>query len=174
MQAAAAVGLLVWASACGEPKHRPEDEEVYNGPLVEAHDVLTLYSDSAKLKVKLKAPVQQEFENGDGVFPKGVDITFFEVEEQPTTTLRSNYGKFEKQKNTYVVTGNVVVKNLQKKETLNTEELHWDRTKQEVFTDKFVRIETPTEILTGQGLRANQDFSRYRILKPTGIFTVKP
>ena len=68
----------------------------------------------------------------------------------------------------------MVVKNLQKKETLNTEELHWDRTKQEVFTDKFVRIETPTEILTGQGLRANQDFSRYRILKPTGIFTVKP
>ncbi|RYE18086.1 MAG: LPS export ABC transporter periplasmic protein LptC [Sphingobacteriales bacterium] len=164
----------MWLSfACTEAKHKPEDEVVYKGPLVEAEDVLTLYSDSAKLKVKLTAPVQQEFENGDGIFPKGINVAFFEVEGKPTTTLRANYGKFDKRKNLYLVTGNVVVKNTRKKETLNTEELYWDKPKQEVYTDKFVRIETPTEILTGEGLRANQDFSKYRILKPSGIFTIQ-
>ena len=34
----------------------------------------------------------------------------------------------------------------------------------------FVKVTTPTEYLTGYGLTANQDFSRYRITKPEGIF----
>jgi hypothetical protein len=55
---------------------------------------------------------------------------------------------------------------------LSTEELNWDPQKQIVFTDKFVVIETPTEILKGEGLEANQNFTKYKILKPTGVFSI--
>lgn len=161
--------VVAWSC---RPDKSPEDVFRYKGPLVEAHEVLTLYSDSAQLKVRLKSPLQQEYENGDAIFPKGLEVHFYEEGKQPKTTLRANYGKYDKAKDQYLVTGKVVVTNLEKKETLNTEELYWDKTKREVHTDKFVRIETPTEILTGQGLRANQDFSRYRILKPAGIFSI--
>lgn len=165
--------LLAAVSGCKTPTRDPDKEVKYTGPLRESINVQTLYSDSAKVKVKVTAPLQQEYENGDAIFPKGIFITFFEEEGKPASTLQANYGRFDKQKDMYVARGNVIVQNIAKQEKLNTEELHWDRQKETVYTDKFVRIETAEEILTGHGLRSNQDFSRYKILKPSGIFSVK-
>lgn len=140
---------------------------------METTNVQTLYSDSARLKIKLNAPLQQQYETGDGVYPKGLNLTFLDDNGKITTTLRANYGKYTKATDSYLARGNVVVTNTEKNQTLETEELRWLKQKQKIVTDKFVKIRTVDEILTGNGLEANQDFSRYRILKPTGIFSVK-
>ncbi|WP_230679959.1 LPS export ABC transporter periplasmic protein LptC [Pontibacter sp. 172403-2] len=158
---------------CNEELKDPDKVEIYKGPLVENHDIIMLFSDSARLQIKLKAPVQQEFDNGDGVFPKGLYVEFYGEPGQITSTLKANYGKNDKRKNLYIARGNVIVENLQKKEKLETEELYWDKNKGKIYTDKFVRITTAEEILTGEGLRANQDFTNWRILKPTGIINLK-
>jgi hypothetical protein len=46
---------------------------------------------------------------------------------------------------------------------LNTEELFWEPKKEIIYTDKFVRIETDGEIITGEGMEAPQDFSTWRL-----------
>ncbi|MFD2513950.1 LPS export ABC transporter periplasmic protein LptC [Pontibacter locisalis] len=177
MRNAWVIGLIAIVASlsfgCGDDLQDPDKEQKYTGPLIENHDVVTLYSDSAKLLVKLQAPVQQEFENGDGVFPKGLYVEFYEKPGQMTSTLKANYAKQDRNKDIYHAKGNVVVNNLEKKEKLETEELFWDKNKAEIYTDKFVKVTTAEEVLMGQGLRANQDFSRYRILKPTGIIDLK-
>jgi LPS export ABC transporter protein LptC len=165
--------LLLATFSCHPATQDPDKQVKYAGPIMETADVHTLYSDSARIKIKLNAPLQQQFENGDGVYPKGIDLVFLDDNGKVSTTLRANYGKYEKETDAYHVRGNVVVKNIIKNETLNTEELHWDKRKQQIHTDKFVKIRTAEEILTGTGLEANQDFSRYKILKPSGIFSVK-
>lgn len=177
MRKAYVLGLLLCitglALSCKDTLQDPDKELKYTGPLIENKDVTTLYSDSARLLIKLEAPLQQEFENGDGVFPKGLYVEFYEKPGQKTSTLKSNYAKHERTKDLYVARGNVVVNNLQKQEKLETEELYWDKNKQEIYTEKFVKITTPEEVITGQGLRANQDFSRYSITKVTGTFSLK-
>ena len=159
--------------SCGDDLQDPDKQQKYTGPLIENQDVVTLYSDSAKLLIKLQAPVQQEFENGDGVFPKGLYVEFYEKPGQITSTLKANYARQDRNKDIYQAKGNVIVNNLAKREKLETEELFWDKNKGEIYTDKFVKVTTAEEVLMGQGLRANQDFSRYRILKPTGIIDLK-
>lgn len=161
------------AFSCTDELQDPDKEVKYTGPLIENKDVVTLYSDSAKLLVKLQAPLQQEFDNGDGIFPKGLYVEFYEKPGQMTSTLKANYAKQDRNKDLYLAKGNVVVDNLQKQEKLETEELYWDKRKQEIYTDKFVKITTAEEIITGKGLRANQDFSRYSITKVTGTFSLK-
>ncbi|WP_242926313.1 LPS export ABC transporter periplasmic protein LptC [Pontibacter vulgaris] len=177
MQKAWILGLLamvaILGASCKEELKDPDKEVKYTGPLIENKDVLTLYSDSAKLLIKMQAPVQQEFENGDGVFPKGIYVEFYEKPGQMSSTIKANYGKQDRNKEIYLVRGNVVVNNILKGEKLETEELYWDKRKAEIYTDKFVKITTPDEVLMGQGLRANQDFSKYKILKPTGIINLK-
>jgi LPS export ABC transporter protein LptC len=166
--------LLVLAGfSCRVATQNPDKQVKYTGPIMETANVQTLYSDSARIKIKLNAPLQQQFENGDGVYPKGIDLAFLDDNGKIETTLRANYGKYDKNTDSYHVRGNVVVKNIAKEETLNTEELRWDKQKQRIHTDKFVKIRTADEILTGTGLVANQDFSRYKILKPSGVFSVK-
>jgi LPS export ABC transporter protein LptC len=157
---------------CKKDLHDPDQELKYDGPMMTTVDVVTLYSDSARIKMKLEGPLEQKFQGGDILYPEGLFVTFYEDDGQVTTTLKANSGKYDQVKDAYLATGNVIVHNLEKKQTLHTEELNWDKVKQIVHTDKLVRIETPEEILTGEGLTANQDFSRYKILKPTGFFPI--
>ena len=67
----------------------------------------------------------------------------------------------------------VEVKNIRKKEQLNTEELFWKPKDQKIYTEKFLTIRQEDQILSGEGLDAAQDLSRYKITKPTGVINLK-
>jgi LPS export ABC transporter protein LptC len=163
----------VWLAFGCRPTVDPDKQKKYTGPVMETRDVQTLYSDSAQLKIKLNAGLQQQYENGDAIYPKGLNLTFLDENGRVSSTLRANYGKYDKNTDAYMARGNVIVTNTERKQTLNTEELHWAKQKRRIHTDKFVKIRTEDEVLTGTGLEANQDFSRYKILKPAGVFSVK-
>jgi len=166
--------LLLLAAGCQKQDADLSKKVLYKGPLLETENVETLMSDSAKLQIKLTGPLEQQFENGDMRYPKSVKVTFYEKDGKTIkNTLRGNYGKYDKAKNLYFLRGDVRVKNEEKQQSLKTEELYYDRLKGTIYTDKFVNIQTPTERLEGYGMTATQDFSRYTILKPTGVFTVE-
>lgn len=164
--------IVIVGFGCKKELKDPDKEQKYTGPTMENHDVVTLYSDSAKLLIKLQAPLQQEFENADRVFPDGLFVEFYEEEGQVTSTLKANYGKQDRN-NMFEARGNVVVQNLVKKEKLETEQLFWDKRRAKIYTDKFVRITTPEQIIMGNGLQANQDFSSYVIRDITGIIDLE-
>jgi LPS export ABC transporter protein LptC len=162
---------LVFGSSCKPKPHAKLI--VYQGPILAMDSIHTLYSDSAKLKVQIQAPQQLEFENGDRTFPKGIDIDFYDEKGRISSHLKSNQAKYDKKTGRYTAIGNVRIVSLEKQEKLNTELLNWDPNTQKVFTDQFVRIETKEEILTGNGLEADQGFKKYKILKPAGVFAVQ-
>jgi LPS export ABC transporter protein LptC len=151
---------------------------VYHGPLMETTNVLTLVSDSAKLKFQLTAPLEQQFENGDVIYPKGMVVTFYSADGKKTVinTLTAKYGKSDKGKNLYIMRGKVEVVNVPQQQRLDTEEMFFDKNKQLIYTDSAmaVKVTTPEEYLTGFGLKANQNFSRYSLFTPTGVFALDP
>ena len=170
-----AAGLLaLLALAACEKKAATGPKLVYTGPLMESTNVRILVSDSAKLKFELTAPLEQQFENGDIIYPKGMKVTFYSADgkRRVINTLAARYGKQEKARNLYIMRGNVRVANVPEQQQLDTEELFYDKTRQQIYTDSamFVKVTTPTEYLTGYGLTANQNFSRYRIARPEGVF----
>ncbi|WP_426493584.1 LPS export ABC transporter periplasmic protein LptC [Hymenobacter sp. 102] len=168
-----AAGLLAGCRKAEEVKVKQVD---YKGPTIETENVLMLVSDSAKLRIRLTAPLEQQFESGDMIYPKGVKLTFLDgAGETVVNTITGRYGKFEKAKNLYTMRGDVRVTNVPKQQRMNTEEAFYDKTKASIYTKEQteIRVTTPTEVLTGRGLTANQDFSLYRILNPTGVFTLQ-
>ena len=150
-------------SAC--KKEKVQNFQVYKGPLLLAENIKTVYSDSARTRIVMEAPVQNEFANGNRTFPKGIVIHFYNPQGKPESRLTANKGYYSKMTEIYTGQGNVVVQNLKEAKTLRTEELKWSRFEKRVYTDKFVRIETPEETYLGDGLTAAQDFSTYKILK---------
>ncbi|QJX46825.1 LPS export ABC transporter periplasmic protein LptC [Hymenobacter taeanensis] len=164
--------------SCQKQEEEIQKKKVkYEGPMLETTNVLTLMSDSAQLRLRLKAPLEQIFENGDQVYPKGVNLTFLAKDGSTVVnTIKGNYGKLDKTKNLYIVRGDVQVTNVEKQQRMNTEEAFYDKNRALIYTEKEteVRVTTPTERLTGRGLTANQDFSRYTIMTPTGVFAVDP
>jgi len=67
----------------------------------------------------------------------------------------------------------LIFNNIENKETLKSEELFWEPQKENVYTEKFVRIETPGELMTGTGLKAKQDFSEWTLDNPEGLIDVE-
>jgi LPS export ABC transporter protein LptC len=171
---AAGVLLAGLAAAC-QPKEQEAPRVVYNGPLMETDNVVTLLSDSARLHIRLTAPLEQRFENSDILYPKGVTVTFYDKKGKLIiNTLVAKWGKFDNAQQLYIMRGAVKVANVPQQQTLDTEELFYNRGRQKIYTDSamFVRVQTPTEVLTGNGLTANQDFSRYGIHQPKGVFSL--
>ena len=165
--------LLLLAAGCQKQEADPAKKANYQGPIVESDNVKTLMSDSAKLQIRLTAPLEQQFENSDLLYPKSVQVTFYNPDGKTVkSTLRSNYGKYDRAKDLYIMRGDVRVRNAAEHQRMYTEELFYNKLKNLVYTDSamFAKVVTPTDSLTGYGLTYNMLTGRYRFLRPTGSF----
>lgn len=141
---------------------------LYEGPMQEGDSILTLYSDSAIVRVMVKAPKQLLFEDGDQEFPEGIYIQFFEPDGSVTSTLKADHGYLFQDEKRYTGVGNIIVESLKDKNKLLTDTLHWSQAEAKFYTKARVTIIEEADTLRGQGLEASQDFSTYTILKPEG------
>ncbi len=138
--------------------------------------VTLIYTDSTKIKIILKANRMLLFNKNVKepftVLPKGFYVTIFDEDEKVSSTLKGNYGvRFDVSKRMeakYAV--EVINKNGEK---LETEKLIWDEANKKIYTDAFVKITTPNQIINGKGLESNQDFTKYEIKNITGILNIK-
>lgn len=143
-------------------------------PILESTQLATTYSEQGIVKWQMKAPIALQYENEDRKFPEGMFITFFEGDDkQIVWTASANSVDFCAEKNVYELKGDVELKSIREKRQLNTEELYWNVAKEEVYTDKFIRLESEKGMLTGQGLTAQQDLSQYHTSKPQGLINVQ-
>ena len=139
-------------------------------PIESVTNLELIYSDSAKVKFKLRAPLSKTFDKPKLIieFPRGVAIDGYDDSLHINSKLTANYAIRYEDEGRMEAMKNVVVIN-KKGEKLNTEHLIWDEKLHKITTLDSVRITTGDEILYGDGLEANEDFTRYRILKPKGI-----
>ena len=164
--------LAFISTACLDEGEDVDNLPEYSGPIMEVSDAETLYSDSATVLVKVTAPRQLEYQNGNQDFPEGFNIILYEKDGSEKSTIIADQGHYEKAENKYTATGNVIVKNVVSGDELRTEVLYWEPGRDMIHTDRYVEITSGGEIIMGEGLTSNQDFSSYRILKPTGAFSV--
>lgn len=128
-------------------------------------DVEILYSEMGNVTTKITAPTVKTYNDDEGrtEFPDGLKMYFYNTRGEITSELEAGYGMANDKKEEMLVRGDAVITNNQGKQ-LNSEELIWKRKEKKIYSDKFVKITTPTEIVMGEGLRANEDFSDYEIL----------
>jgi LPS export ABC transporter protein LptC len=162
---------LVLASACNQSDLK--EPLIYDGPLRIGENVELYYTEDNRVKLKMIAATVFEFESGDREFPNGLYLEFYDEAGKLESTLRANEAYYFKKENQWRGRGKVEVKNLEKNEQLNTEELFWKPAEEKIFTDKFVTIRQQADVIYGQGLEAKQDMSDYIIKKPEGEFSVE-
>ena len=130
-----------------------------------AKDVEILYSDSAQVRVRITGPTMLyhlDRREPRQEFPDGVAVDFFGPEGAITSQLDARYGLRLENKSEVIVRDSVVWKSVEG-EKIETEELIWDERKRKIYTNKFVVITRPDEIIYGHGFEADQDFSYSRI-----------
>lgn len=142
-----------------------------------AYDGYLLYSDSAKIKVRLDFEVLKKFKKNNLAmteFPKGMQMEFYDQSQKPSSWLVAKYAIRNDKEANMTARDSVVLYNVEG-DKLETSELIWDEKKELIWTDKFVRITQPAKGDTsyGYGFKAKQDFSEFEIEKFSGKGSVK-
>jgi LPS export ABC transporter protein LptC len=144
-------------------------------PELTAKDIEIYYSEKARVQIKLVSPylVNKMEDEPLLIFPDGFTVYFYDSAMNVQSTITADYGVSYEKKKIMEARHNVVVENMEKGEKLNTEELFWDRGKQLIYSNKFVRLTTGEQVLTGDGLNSEEPFDVLIILNPKGPIEIK-
>lgn len=156
--------LIVLFFSCTKVEQEEVFEE-YQGPVSELHDIDMNFIDSSRVIVRMVTPTQLVYQDENKKYPKEVKLWFYDKQENISTTVRGDSGKYTRSKNTYTLMGNVKIFNPNKQETMLTQEFDWYPDYEEIRSDSAVTVRTPTQVIYGKGFIAKQDFSEYTLKK---------
>ena len=145
-----------------------------NIPAETGKKVQVVYTDSARLKARVFTPSMEKFtgkENNYLEMKKGVKAYFYNKREEKNSTLVADYGIRYINKSKTVVKDDVMVVN-KKGDTLETEKLTWDEGKEKIYSNKFVKVKTPEEIIYAKGFESNLSFTEYEFYNIKGTIEV--
>jgi len=141
-----------------------------------AYNVLYERSDSGFLQVVLRSPLMEQYDtdrnNPYTEFPEGFEVTFFDKSGEKVSFISAEYGVNYRKKQLLQARKNVIVKNFDTQEQLNTENLTWDQKKKVIHTRTFVKITSPDNVIFGDSLWAKEDFSSREIYNMRGEIEV--
>lgn len=172
------IALLLWSvSGCNNLKTESYRSKKNDTIAMKetAENVTVDYTDSGLLRARIRSPKMVAVKNVRTPFiemPKGLKADFFAENGRVESYLFSEYAISYTEQKRIIVRRNVRVLNI-KCEQLETEELIWDQETGKIHTDKFVKITTPEQLITGEGLESNQTFTDWVILNPSGTINRK-
>lgn len=166
--------LLVQACTNEAEKEKVMNERV-NLPLETGKNIYITYTDSGLTKAKVFAPLLERYATetrNETVMKNGITAYFYSKEGKVDSYLKSKFAvRYDKEKK--MIARNDVILVNSKGDTLNTEELIWEETKQMIHSDKYVRITTKDEIIMGDGFESNTEFTKYKIFSIRGTISLK-
>ena len=167
-----AFGILC---SCENDVKEIESFNTKKAPISKGKNVELIYSEKANVKIKITAPLMEEYGGDKDKYmemKEGIKVLFYDSLMKITSTLTSNYAIHRVSKKIMEAKDDVVVVN-DKGEVLNTEHLIWVEDSSKIYTNEFVKITTEDEIIMGEGMEANQDFTKWKIHKIKGTINIK-
>lgn len=139
-----------------------------------ATDVVLTVTDSGHKIAEIQTPLMERYSGKNPYIEmtKGLKGLFFNKAGVKENQLDADYGISKQNEKIIEVRRNVILENI-KGEKLNSEKLIWNQATQKIYTDEFVKITTPDEVIYGDGFESNQNFTEYKIFKIKGILSLK-
>lgn len=140
-------------------------------PSMKAENLKTIYTDSGKIVYRIEAPEWLVYDKAEkpywdlpkgGVFERMLDSVNVE------SRIQCKQAKFFVQDKLWELRDQVKAVN-DKNELFETELLFWDQKAKRIYTDRFVKITTATQWMTGYEFEANQDLTKYLFKRSQGL-----
>lgn len=138
-----------------------------------AENVRLIYKEKGELVAVITAPVMYRFFRNENrlVFPEGLAVELYD-DGVITCEIRAGFGERDETTKKMRASKGVVVTNY-KQEKLVTEEMIWDEVRKEIQANGQVKVTTPSDHITGYGLKADDRFRNYTMNRITGVVQVE-
>ena len=136
--------------------------------------MLLINSDNGRLKMRVEALRMEVYEYDTlsyNYFPLGINVFGYNEEDGLLeTTIVADEARHNKYAHggddIWSAYGNVVVKNILKREKIETDTLYWDAKNKEIWTDCYVRLSSDDGVMQGYGMRSDEMARNSILLHP--------
>lgn len=177
MATAAAVAIVVFS--CKSKLSEAERLDLRFTPIQTVDSMYILQTKDGHVEMRVEAPVMERYETDSmsyELFPKGLDVYGYTELGELQSEIHSENASHEKYKSggeeIWKAFGNVVIRNVMKQETMETDTIYWDRKAGEIYTDCYVRMYSPDGFLQGYGMRSDEKVTNSVIMRPFNSYGV--
>ena len=142
-------------------------------PIQVVDTMLLINSDNGRLKMRVEALRMEVYEYDTlsyNYFPLGINVFGYNEEDGLLETTivadEARHNKFKHGDDIWSAYGNVVVKNILKREKIETDTLYWDAKNKEIWTDCYVRLSSDDGVMQGYGMRSDEMARNSILLHP--------
>ena len=167
---------VLWAAtiavSCSNKLRNVDADEISDAPAQVILDMDAAQTENGVVQMRLVAARMERYEKDSDqtmeLFPEGFNVLAYNEDGLLETQIVSDkaehtvYGKTEK----WSAYGNVVVTNYLEGQRLMTDTLYWDRERQRIFTDCYVRLYSPQGFMQGYGMESDERARDAQLLRP--------
>lgn len=148
--------------------------DYYKTPLQTVDGLFAVQSENGKIQLRLEADRMERYETDEmdyDSFPDGIAVYAYTEDGLLESVIIADEAlhkvpkgeSAESSDEVWEAFGNVLLHNVLNRQTLETDTLYWDRSKQEVYTDCYVRLYSPDGFMQGYGMRSDDRMKNARL-----------
>lgn len=167
---------LLFFNSCkpNKPEQIRELTNIEELPSITIESLTTTITDSGKIKYRFITPEMKQFDKREKPaveFNKGLHLIVFDNDQKIDAQIKSKKAIYHESDKLWELSNDVEAVNTTG-DVINTELLFWDMKKQSVYSDKFIKITTDTEIITGYGFESDERMENYKIKNISGVLNI--
>ncbi len=158
---ASAVAFVVFS--CKARLSEAENLNLAETPVQTVDSLFMVQTENGGIKMRVEADLMERYDNDTcsyELFPKGFHVFVYTEDDVLETVLHSDNARHFKSKRhnseMWSAFGHVMVQNIMKQETMETDTLYWDQANKEIYTDCYVRMFSPDNFMQGYGMKSDE------------------
>ena len=171
-----AVAFVVYS--CKGKLGEAADLKLDETPVQTVRDMFVVQSENGRIQMRASADLMEKYERDTlsyELFPEGFSVYGYTEEGLLETEIvadNARHVKYKDGRETWEAFGNVVVKNLIKQETMETDTLYWDQKNERIYTHCYVKLYSPDGFMQGYGMESDQRARDHTIFNPFNSYGI--
>ena len=171
---AVAFVIYSWKGKLGEAAELKLNET----PVQTVRGMFIVQSENGKIQMRASADLMEKYERDTlsyELFPEGFSVYGYTDDGLLETEIvadNARHLKYEDGRETWEAYGNVVVKNLIKQETIETDTLYWDQKNERIYTHCYVKVYSPDGFMQGYGMESDQRARDHILFNPFNSYGI--
>ena len=170
---AVVIAAAILVVSCGNKMAKADVLNLSEAPLQTIEDMFAVQTRNGLVVMRVEASVMERYDNDTcsyETFPRGIAIYGYSDEGLLETIIVSDDGRHltrkKSKEESWEAFGNVVIHNVLKQETMETDTIYWNQAKNEIYTDCYVKMYSPQGFLQGYGMRSDDHARNAILLEP--------
>lgn len=179
MATVSAVAIVFFS--CRSKLYEAEVLDLERTPLQVVDSMYLVQSSNGAVTMRVLTGRMEKYEKDSisyELFPEGISVYAYKDDGVLESTIFANSARHDTPKGVrdgdeiWMATDNVIVRNMENGQTIETDTLYWDRKKGEIYTDSYIRLYSFDGFAQGYGMRSDERARNAIIERPFNNYAI--